>query len=198
MKFGLREFVFFVVLLAVPVASFFYLFKPQNDDIRQARTEIQAKQAKLDRLAQAAAKIDDMQQAIEQGRKSIELIEAKLPSEQGVENILEQVWQIAKRNKLMVRSVKSDNPVPAARYRELPLKVVMEGEFDGFYQFMLELENLPRITRMHQLKLARAAGKPGTPQDEMPPGSMRAEFTLSIYFEPQAPKGELASGATSR
>lgn len=184
MRFGLREFIFFVVLLAVPVASFFYLFKPRNDEIRQANAEIQSKQGKLDRLAAAAAKIDDMQLAIEQGRQSIQLIEAKLPNEQGVDGILEQVWQIAKRNKLAVKSVKSQPPVPTARYMELPLKVIMEGEFDGFYQFLLELETLPRITRMHQVKLTRVTGKNAAGEDYAP-GWMKADFTLSIYFEPQ-------------
>lgn len=184
MRFGLREFIFFVVLLAVPVASFFYLFKPRNDEIRQANAEIQAKQGKLDRLAAAASRIDDMQLAIEQGRQSIQLIEAKLPNEQGVDGILEQVWQIAKRNKLTVKSVKSQAALPAARYMELPLKVIMEGEFDGFYQFLLELETLPRITRMHMVKLTRLTGKDATAED-FPPGWMKADFTLSIYFEPQ-------------
>jgi type IV pilus assembly protein PilO len=186
MRLGFREFIFFLVLLAVPVASYFYVYKPRNDDIAQARKEIQTKQDRLDTLAAVAAKIDDMQLAIEQGRESIELIEAKLPSEQDVEGILEQVWQIAKRNKLVVKSVKSDKPVPTARYLEVPLKVVMHGEFDGFYQFLLELENLPRITRVHQLKLQRATAKKERGMEDLPPGSMAAEFTVSIYFEPQS------------
>src|SRR5436190_17431481 len=178
MRFGLREFVFFIVLLGVPVASFFYLFKPRNDEIRQARAEIDAKQDKLNRLAAAASKIDDMQLAIEQGRQSIQLIEAKLPNEQGVDGILEQVWQIAKRNRLTVKSVKSQTAVPAARYMELPLKVMMEGEFDGFYQFLLELETLPRITRMHQVKLTRLTGRTVGGQEDYPPGWMKADFAL--------------------
>jgi type IV pilus assembly protein PilO len=184
MKVGFREFIFFIVLLAVPVASFFYVFKPRNAEIAQAKTEIMAKQATLDKLAQVAAKIDDLGLEIERGREQIEVIEAKLPSQQDVEGILGQVDQLAKRNRLNLKSVKSEKPVPAALYMEQPLKVQMEGEFDGFYQFLLELENLPRITRVHQLKLERA--KRSGKEDDPPPGSMLAEFTLSIYFEPQA------------
>jgi len=192
MRIGFREFIFFIVLLAVPVASFFYVFKPRNDEISQAKAEIAVKQARLDTLAQVASKIDDIGLAIEQGRESIELIEAKLPSAQDVEGILEQIWQIAKRNGLEVKSVKSEKPVPAALYMELPLKIQMNGEFDGFYQFLLELENLPRITRIHQLKLQRADQKKGVPEEEeLPPGSMTAEFVLSIYFDTQQrPKAE--------
>jgi type IV pilus assembly protein PilO len=202
MRLGFREFVFFLVLLAVPVVSYFYVFKPRNDEIQQASAERMIKEARLTSLSEVLSKIDDMQLAIEQGRESIQLIEAKLPSEQDVEGILEQVWQIAKRNKLGVKSVKSDKPVPTARYMELPLKVIMTGEFDGYYQFLLELENLPRITRIHQLKLERATSKntlAKAGQEELPPGSMIAEFTLSIYFEPMGNKATaLNSGGSPR
>jgi hypothetical protein len=63
--------------------------------------------------------------------------------------------------------------------------MVLEGQFDGFYQFLLELENLPRITRVHKMKLQRA-GTRGAPSRELPSGAMRAEFTLSIYFKPSS------------
>ena len=84
--------------------------------------------------------------------------------------------------RLNIKSVKSEKPVPAAAYMELPLRVTMEGEFDGFYQFLIELENLQRITRIHQLKLERTDARASVDKD-LPPGWMKAEFVLSIYFE---------------
>jgi len=183
MRFGIRELIFFVVLLAVPVVSFLYVFTPRNDEISEALQEIDVKQARLDKLEQVTSRIDDIGLAIEQGRESIALIEAKLPSEQDVEGILEQVWTIAQDNRLVVKGVKSEKPVPAALYRELPLQMTMEGDFDGFYQFLLQLENLPRITRIHEMELKRIDTR-NTSSQELPPGSMRAEFDLSIYFEP--------------
>lgn len=197
MKFGLREFIFFIVLLAVPVASYFYLFKPRNDDIRKANEEIAMKQTRLDTLAAVAAKIDDIGLEIERGRESVKTIEAKLPSAQDVEGILEQVWQTARRNALTLVSVKSERPVPAAMYMEQPLKVSMEGQFDGFYQFLLELENLPRITRIHQIKIEKAKPAAGGKEDALPPGSMKSEFILSIYFEPQGSSSANKSASAS-
>ena len=41
MRFGFRELIFLVVLLAVPVASWWYVFKPRNTEIAQARMEIE-------------------------------------------------------------------------------------------------------------------------------------------------------------
>jgi Tfp pilus assembly protein PilO len=185
MRFGLREFIFVLVLLAVPVASYFYVFKPRNLEIERANDEITTKQARLDTLAAVTSKIEDIGLEIERGRESVEMVEAKLPSAQDVEGILEQAWQIARRNSLTLISLKSERPVPTALYMEQPLKVVMEGQFDGFYQFLLELENLPRITRIFQMKVEKAGAKGGPQSENVPPGSMRAEFTLSIYFEQQ-------------
>lgn len=184
MRIGIREILFFLVLLAVPAVSLFYVFKPRNEEINQALQEIQVKQTRLDSLAKMTAKIEDLGLAIEQGRESIALIEAKLPSERDVEGILEQIWQIAESHRLTQKSVKSEKPVPAAQYRELPLKLVMEGDFDGFYQFLLELENLPRITRIHELRLQRADSRGPGGGDGTRPDLMKAEFTLSIYFQP--------------
>ncbi len=185
MKFGVRELLFLFVLLAMPIASFVYVFKPRNDDIRQAKQEIEAKQAKLDKLAAIQQQLKDVGLAIERGRESIELIEAKLPSQRDVEVILEQIWQLASRNGLVQKSLKSERSVLAAGYMELPLKVVMEGEFGGFYAFLLELENLQRITRLHKLRL-RTTGTMdgGSSRGGTPAGWMKIEFTLSIYFQP--------------
>ncbi len=186
MRFGIRELIFLIVLLAVPVASYLYVFKPRNAEIRQAHVEIEIKQAKLRKLREVADKIDDLGLAIEQGREAVKVIEAKLPSQQDVEVILQDIWELAKLRRLTVKSIKSERPVPAALYMEQPLKVIMEGEFDGFYEFLLQLEKLPRITRIHRMKLERLAA-PGRPdQGNGAPGMMKAEFSLSIYFEPRS------------
>lgn len=180
MRIGFRELIFFLVLLAVPVASFIYVFMPRNRETQQAMSDIEVKQANLDRLAEVSAKIDDLGLAIERGEQSIRIIEEKLPTEQHVDAILEQVWTMAEENGLVVKSVKSKKRVPAALYMELPLETVMEGDFNGFYKFMLALEQLPRITRVHEMKLVRLATQPGGAQAL---GKVKAEFTLSIYFE---------------
>ncbi|MHC5027039.1 MAG: type IV pilus inner membrane component PilO [Planctomycetota bacterium] len=179
MRIGFRELIFFIVLLAVPIASFLVVFKPRNTQIRAATEEVEFKQSRLDKLAEVSGKIDDLELAIERGRQSVEEIEEMLPIGKEVDVILENVWQIAQDNGLVVKSVKTDKPVPAAEYKELPLMMMLEGQFDGFYEFLLELENLPRITRIRSMDLDRVTDPRGV---ESGPGYMKADFTLSIYF----------------
>ncbi len=194
MRFGFREFVFLLVLLAVPTASAVYVFKPRNDEIRQARQEIEVQQTHLHRLEKLPQHIDDIRLLIEEGQHSIEVIETKLPTKRGVDDILKQVWQLAERNKQTVKSVKPQPAVPAALYMELPIKVEMEGHFKGFYQFLLELEALPRITKIRALNLRRGGfaesaggrrGRGGTASKTSDPNVMRTEFQLSIFYESQ-------------
>src|SRR5204863_5234946 len=80
MKSGFRQFLFFVVLLAVPLASFFLVFRPQNREIARARLEIDHKQAMLEKLRQATGQSADLARANQEIRQSIDAIQARLPT----------------------------------------------------------------------------------------------------------------------
>ncbi|RMH26786.1 MAG: hypothetical protein D6693_06560 [Planctomycetota bacterium] len=174
MRFGFREAVFLVVLLAVPVASYWFVFRPQNAEIERARQEIAQKEAMLRKLAEVTAQREDLAALNTEIAEAIAMIEAKLPTAREVDVVLAQVAAIAEENRLSLAKVKSDDPVAMASYMEQPLKMVIRGDFEGFYQFLLDLENLDRITRMPTVDIERSRDADG---------DMSAEFTLSIYFE---------------
>jgi type IV pilus assembly protein PilO len=179
---GMRDLAFVAVLIAVPIASYFFVFKPRNEEIAKARAEINAKQVRLENLRRLTSRIGDLGREIVEREEELERLNQKLPDREGVDRILEQVTQLAQKSNLAVRSVKGEKVAPAGMAMELPLKTVIEGNFDGFYQFLLDVEALPRITRVHQMKISKLGMGPRDNADEMVGGSMRAEFTLSIYF----------------
>lgn len=176
MRFGIRELLFVLLLLAMPLSSFWFVFRPQNEKIAQAKKEIAHKEAMLERLADATARTDDLERMNAEYASEISMVESRLPSNKDVDKILEMVADIARKSRLRLKKVKTDKPVAAARFMEQPLSMIIEGDFDDFYRFLLQVEQLDRITRMLDLKLTRL---------DDADGSMRAEFTLSIYFEPE-------------
>jgi len=176
MKLDLRVLVFMLVLLAMPVAAYMFVFQPRNEQTAAARAEDADKKLKLQQLEAATKSISDLGEEIDRLSQAVEVFEQKLPAQQEVEVILKEVWQLASQNNLTPRSVRTDKPVPAAQYSELPIRMEIVGDFDGFYSFLLELEKLPRITRMPELKLIRQ-----TKRTEQ--GEMRADVVLSIFFE---------------
>ncbi|MFW5653660.1 MAG: type 4a pilus biogenesis protein PilO [Planctomycetota bacterium] len=186
MNLGIREYLFILVLLSVPVASLFLVFKPRNEEIQAAKLEIENKSEMLSRLEIVSTQIDDLSSAISDGREAVQVIEAKLPNAENVDNVLSQLSQMGKRHNLNVDAVTPERKVPAAHYMELPIKVELTGDFDGFYNFLLDIEQMSRLTRMMELNMTRSG-------DEN--GEMKATFILSVYFEPS--KTGDASGTPS-
>ena len=152
-----------------------------NASTRSTRT-IRERQGKIQALDLIVAQAHDLGQAVNEGIQAISRVESKLPTQQDVESILKQTWSIAREHGLTVKSVRSEQPVPAMVYMEQPLAVELEGPFEGFYAFLLDLENLPRITRIFNLELERIESTSGPSRKTLPPGSVKAEFLLSIYF----------------
>lgn len=174
MKFGIREFVLLLVLFAVPLASYWFVFRPQNTQIERAREEISLRREKLEMLKQESARRGTLEAATTQIAERIESIESRLPTDKELADVVRQVSELAVQSGLAQPSIVAEKPVKAALYMEQPLKIEMTGDFRGFYKFLLELERLDRITRMPEMTVRRS---------DKVDGHMVAVFTLSIYFQ---------------
>lgn len=183
MGFGIRGTLFMGVLLAMPVASYWYVFRPSNEQIGRAKKEIEQKELMLRKLEVATAQTEDLERANEAMAEQIRLIESRLPTTKEVDVILEQVSTLAKESKLAIPKVKAQPPLRSAQYMEQPLDMTVTGDFDDFYVFLQKVEKLSRITRILDLKLERS-------KDE--DGIIEAEFTLSIFFKPDEKAGGAA------
>lgn len=175
MNFGIKEMLFLPVLLAMPLASWWFVFDPQNKEIAAARLEIQQKQQKLAQFKSVKLFIPDLESHSARLASTVELFDAKLPAQKEVDVILKEVTQLAARHGLKTQSFRPEKEIHAERYTEHPLKMVIHGDFDGYYSFLLDLERLRRITRIPNMKLVKQKGDGE--------GQMEAEFTLSIYAE---------------
>jgi Tfp pilus assembly protein PilO len=182
MKFGLREFVFLLLLAAIPLGAWWLVFRPGNRRNAEMMTQIQTRQAKLQALNKATASIGDLQAEIASLDKAITFFRSKLPSEKEIDKVLQEVWQLAEQNNLTTKSIRTlkaseDSNVadPNGPFAEQPISMQLEGPFAGYYGFLLALENQPRIMRIQQMTLEKP---PGGAQ-----GTIKADCTVSIFFE---------------
>lgn len=180
MSTGLRQVLFCSVLLALPVGSYFVVFKPVNQRIKQGRDEIEHKKSMLEKLREATSQTEDLQKANEQVKQAIDSMQAQLPSTKEMDNVLRQVSGLASKNGLRVPQFKKrDGNNPAGLAMEQPLDIEITGDHDGFYQFLIELEQLPRLTRITDLSVTRS---------DKVDGEIKTKFSLSVYYE--AGKGD--------
>lgn len=174
MRFGIRELVLVATLLGILIASFTLVFLPQNAAIDRAKREIDHKMDLLEKLAAETDRNEALRERNEEIARRIGEIEDRLPSDKQVDSVIRQVSELAVRSGLNPPAMQNAKPVPAAQYWEQPLELKTGGTFRGFYDFLIELERMPRITRINSMKLDRARNEEGR---------MDVEFTLSIYFQ---------------
>jgi type IV pilus assembly protein PilO len=189
MRFGIRELIFLLLLLAMPVASCFFVFQPRTRQMHEAQDEMVKKRLKLRELRAATRRFEDLGVQIEKLTAAIEMFEQKLPARREEQVVLQQVWELAARNDLVPQSIRPGKPVPSAHYAELPISLAIKGNFDGFYRFMLDLEKLSRITRMPRLEFVQL------PQTQ---GDVAVLMTLSVFFEAQGDDGRGGPSQRSR
>ena len=175
MKFGIREIIFFNLMLGLLGASWWFGFKKVAERKEQLQAEVTIKQKELADLEEATADVADLQKQIDDLQKAIDFFESKLPREKEVNDLLREVSRAAESSRLEIRQFEPQQTQRGSHYSELPVRIVLAGDFEGYYAYLLELEKLARITRVTEMKLKKVADRNG---------AMEAEMTLSIFFEP--------------
>jgi type IV pilus assembly protein PilO len=175
MKFGIREIIFVVVMLALLASTNYFVFSKANKRKADLLGEIHTKQQALSNFQQATSGIEDLNNKIDELQKAITFFESKLPQEKEVDKILKEVWQMAEANQLTTKTIKTMKSQRGPSYSEQPIQLSLSGDFNGFYAFLLQLEKLQRITRITDMNLQKISDRDG---------EMQAQMTLSIFFEP--------------
>ena len=192
MKLGIREMIFLLVLAAIPVAAWFFVFEPRNQDIEQSRREIAQMETTLVRLDQLTDEVGDVRTAIDEAELRLADFRRNIPDANEVDDMLAEIHRIGERNALGISSIRALNRTETQGYAEIPLSLEIDGSFRGLYRFLIDLERLPRITRVRELKLERnlveSRGRVG--EEDAPAGQIDASMTVVIYCE-----GELEGDA---
>ena len=81
---------------------------------------------------------------------------------------------IAQKQGLKSKTFRTLKKKDNSGYVEQPLRMELVGNFSSFYSFLLELEKLPRIIKIRELKLDKKT---------ITEGQISADFILSIFFQ---------------
>ena len=171
---GFRKAVFFILLLGIAIVGYLYMIKPANKLLAESKVRVEAKLDNLAKFEKAAAAAEDLAKQLEQLQEAIEFFESKLPPTSKIHEVLEQVTMIAQKQGLKPKTIRTLKIKDNSGYVEQPLKMSLEGNFGSFYSFLLELEKLPRIIKIRELKLDKQAGSEGW---------VIADMVVSIFFQ---------------
>jgi len=171
---GLRKVVFFVLVVSVAVVAYQYMIKPANRNLAVKRSEVEKDLARLAEFEKATAAANNLTKQLEQLQEAIDFLESKLPPTSQIHKVLKQVTVIAQKQGLKPKTIRTLKKKDNSGYIEQPLEMQLVGNFNSFYSFLLELEKLPRIMKIRQLKLAKQKDAEG---------QIAADFIVSIFFQ---------------
>jgi type IV pilus assembly protein PilO len=169
-----RKVVFFLLLVGVAVVGYQYMIKPANARLADSKERVDAKLVQLAKFQEASTAAEDLTNQLEQLKDAMKFFESKLPPKSQIHEVLEQVTVIAQRQGLKPKTIRTLDKKNNSGYIEQPLKMALVGNFGSFYSFLLELEKLPRIMKIRELKLDKF---------QKSNGEITADFIVSIFFQ---------------
>lgn len=169
-----RKALFFILLIGMAYVSYAYMIKPANLHLTKERDKVVQKQAKLKELEKATADAKDLTEQLKKVEEAIHAFESKLPPENAVETVLQDIAVIVQKHSLTSKMIRTLPQKRSKGYIELPLEMELEGNFNSYYAFLLEVEKLDRITKIRELTLKKQSKYEGQTQ---------SRFIISIFFQ---------------
>ena len=173
MNSSLRYLIFFILIGGMGYVSWAYMIKPANKNLEQERAKVQTMTAKLEELERATAAAKDLSTQLKKIEEAIQAFESKLPPSSEIHSVLQDVTLIAQRHGLTPKSIRTHKNKDNRGYIEQPIAMELTGNFSSYYAFLLEVEQLDRITKIRELELKKAEKE----------GQTEATFVMSIFFQ---------------
>ena len=171
---SMRHVIFFVLILGMAYVSWAYMIKPANEYLTQERAKMEVQRSKLNELERATIAAEDLSEQLKKIEEAIQVFESKLPPSSEIHTVLENVTLIAQRHGLTPKTIRTLKNEENRGYIEQPLEMELDGNFNSYYSFLLELEKLDRITKIRELSLKKKSKHEGYTV---------ATFIVSIFFQ---------------
>lgn len=162
------------IMVAVAGGAVFLAILPLQAQTSADLAATDERRAQLVKLERVARRINDLQAEIKRLESALEFFEHRLPKEQEVDVVLREITKIAETTNLKARSIRTGVPETMPRYNVKPITMTLEGTFASFYQFLLGIEQLSRITKVRQLQITKI------PEAE---GQVQVDMMMDIFFE---------------
>ena len=153
-----------LVAIAVMIAGYYLVIEAQLTQLDSVerkeldlRKEFETKQAK-------ASNLDAYRQQLEEMKQSFGTMLRQLPDKTEVAELLVDVSQTGLASGLEFELFKPQEELPKDFYAELPIQVIVKGEYHEFGNFISGLAALPRIVTIHDIKIKRGDPKASDPK----------------------------------
>jgi type IV pilus assembly protein PilO len=141
------------IAVLIGAAYYFGYYQGEHEKLMTLRTQELELQRKLSEVRSIAANIGAFEAEITQLQAQLAVALRQLPNEKQLEVLLADISNLGKTAGIKIKSFKRENEVMHDFYAEVPISVVLEGNFHEIARFFDSVARLPRIVNMGELDL---------------------------------------------
>lgn len=143
-----------VLFSAVIGGGYFYYLTDKQDTLESAQSKEVDLRKDYEKKREQAANLDAYRQQKQEMEATFGALLRQLPSDTEVPGLLEDITRTALDNDLKIESIKLQPERRTEFYVELPIDIVVEGDYHKIGSFVSGVANLSRIVTLHDFVIA--------------------------------------------
>jgi len=171
------------LLVAAIIFGLFYFiyFKPKSAELQGIRAEREKIEVEVQALRVKKKQLDKIEADIASLTKTLRELEAIIPQQKEISDILRRIQQLALDSRLNITRFAPRGEVPKEFYAEWPIPIEVTGNYHNLGIFFDRLSNFARIFIIENFQIR------ALPQ-QSDSGTIGASFTAkTYYFREEAP-----------
>ena len=169
------------IAVVMTAAFCFLLFGPWQRRLSGLRASVAGLQEQLVRGTVDITELSEVEVRLEHAADLLADYRTRVPEAAEVGDFVEAVSAAAERFGLRDRNIVPLAAERLGRVTALPFRITFDARFDAVFNFLREVERLPRVARVTELVLVRPKHGDASAGDEE--GELNAELTLQVYYE---------------
>lgn len=163
-------------LVAFLFVVFFLRYLPTHAATELIEAEIEEQRRELEVSLQKARNLPTL--AAENAQLRQQLLRAKrLPGQHEWAQFVKDLMELGTRSSLKRFEYAYGGATQMGELSQLPLVLRFSGDFTAVFDFLKQVEEMPRLTRVRAIDISRQPDQPGY---------VSVDLTLSTFFEPGA------------
>jgi len=140
-----------VLVIILLAAGYFYVYSPQTDEISRLAEDVESTERERNKKRLLAANRPKLQRDLQDLEVRLKTAIAQLPNEKEIPELLRSISNKARESGLEIMLFRPKGENYQEFYAEIPVEVVVRGQFFNVVSFFDEVGRLTRLVNMNNI-----------------------------------------------
>ncbi|MDW8136057.1 MAG: type 4a pilus biogenesis protein PilO [Thermodesulfobacterium sp.] len=151
----------FIISIILPLFLFYkFYFVDVQEKIKILKEEVNRLNMEIAKYEKIAQEKEILERKLEKRREFLGEIQAILPKEKEIPDLLKEIAQKGKKSGLEILVFQPGSEIQKDYYNIIPLDVEVKGSFENILTFFNEVENMPRLVILNSAHIESREGDP--------------------------------------